>query len=245
MFKTHIYFIVFLFSLATTNVFSQSIIDVDGNMYKTIKLGDQLWMTENLKTTRLNDSSSIQNINDNTAWSNLKTAGFSLINKQQHEAVYNGFAIQTNKLCPIGWHVPTDTEWSDLETFLITQGYTDDASTKIVIDSSKYTRGYIPRINKIAKSMTVQNSTFTSQFDKKKHKKCGFAAVPTGFRLDSGQYTSIESLASWWSFNNNTLETNNNNGNWNRTIRFEDSNVERTLYNRNYGFSVRCMKTNN
>lgn len=95
-----------------------SVTDIDGNVYPTIQIGTQVWMAENLKVTKYNDGTVIPNIVD-SAWANL-TPG--VYNDPAHDAIYgklyNWYAVSTGKLCPKGWHIPTDTEWAQLETFL-------------------------------------------------------------------------------------------------------------------------------
>jgi uncharacterized protein (TIGR02145 family) len=103
-----------------------SITDIDGNQYKTIGIGTQIWMQENLKVSHLNDGTEITlfpNIND---WrnKNLNIAAFcwydndSINNKSIYGGLYNFFAVETGLLCPTGWHVPNQTEWKTLVDFL-------------------------------------------------------------------------------------------------------------------------------
>ena len=97
--------------------------DIDGNKYKIVKIGDQVWMAENLKTTTYNDGSAIANITGSTAWSELDSGAYcwqhnDISYKDEYGALYNWFAVSTGKLCPTGWHVPSNTEWEELATFL-------------------------------------------------------------------------------------------------------------------------------
>lgn len=98
--------------------------DVQNNSYPTVKIGNQVWMSENLKTTRYNDGTPIPNEADNTAWQHLNTPGFAWFNNDSatyhntYGILYNGFAVGTGKLAPKGWHVPSDDEWDTLITNL-------------------------------------------------------------------------------------------------------------------------------
>ncbi len=103
--------------------------DNDGNTYNTVKIGNQWWMAENLKTTKYNDNSSIPNLTADAAWiAENGTTGHNgaycwLYNdgttyKPLYGALYNWFAVNTGKLCPTGWHVPSDEEYQTLELFL-------------------------------------------------------------------------------------------------------------------------------
>ncbi|MCX6232104.1 MAG: fibrobacter succinogenes major paralogous domain-containing protein [Bacteroidetes bacterium] len=97
--------------------------DIDGNVYKTIKIGTQTWMAENLKTTKYNDSTSIPEITNNATWNALTTGAYCWSNndikfKPIFGALYNWYTVNTGKLCPIGWHVSSETEWETLISFL-------------------------------------------------------------------------------------------------------------------------------
>jgi len=99
--------------------------DVDGNIYNTVTIGSQTWMLENLKTTKYRDGSSIPNITDDTEWSNQTEGAYCWYNndaltyKNTFGALYNFYTVVDNReLCPVGWHVPTETEWSILITYL-------------------------------------------------------------------------------------------------------------------------------
>lgn len=100
------------------------VVDNDGNTYQTVQIGNQIWMAENLKTTRYNDNTSIPLVSDNTEWSNLSTPGYCWYNndegsyKEDYGALYNWFAINTDKLCPIGWRVPIMLDWETLVDFV-------------------------------------------------------------------------------------------------------------------------------
>jgi uncharacterized protein (TIGR02145 family) len=103
-----------------------SVVDIDGNVYRTVVIGTQTWMTENLKTTRFNDSVQIPQILDGDAWKKLATPGYCLYDNsvtfgKNYGALYNWYAVDASnvhKLAPKGWHVATEADWSTLETFL-------------------------------------------------------------------------------------------------------------------------------
>jgi uncharacterized protein (TIGR02145 family) len=94
--------------------------DISGNVYNTVIIGTQEWMQENLKTTKYNDGTLIPLETDNTAWTTLVTPAYCWYNNNQaiygnvYGALYNWYAVNTNKLCPSGWHVPSYTEWTTL-----------------------------------------------------------------------------------------------------------------------------------
>lgn len=97
--------------------------DIEGNVYTTIKIGNQVWTAENLKTTKYNDGTPIPHITYADEWSNLITPGYCYYNnnadnKAKYGALYNFHAVDTGKLAPKGWHVPTGEEWRELEYYL-------------------------------------------------------------------------------------------------------------------------------
>ncbi len=100
-----------------------TVVDIDGNEYRTIKIGNQTWMAENLRTTKLNDGQNIQYASTKNDWAQLFAPGYcwpdnDTSNKQDYGALYNWYAVNTGKLAPKGWHVATEEEWSILVTYL-------------------------------------------------------------------------------------------------------------------------------
>ncbi|TFH26812.1 MAG: hypothetical protein E4H10_05910 [Bacteroidia bacterium] len=121
-----------------------SIQDIDGNSYKTIVIGSQEWMAENLKTTRFNDGASIPLITVNPSWNQPLTSGYSwyenneAVFKDIYGAYYNWFAVNTSKVCPSGWHVPSDEEWKVMEMFLgLTQEEADNIGYRGTTEGEK------------------------------------------------------------------------------------------------------------
>ena len=196
---------------------SGTITDMDGNVYTSITIGTQIWMAENLKTTKYNDGSSIQFITDNTAWSNITTLGYCWYNneatyKNTYGALYNWYTVNTGKLCPIGWHVPTKSEWTTLADYL---GGESEAGSKM-----KET-GNIHWIS----PLTIATNT------------SGFTALPGGYRSSDGSFNFIGYNGDWWSSTEyNTSEA------WVLDMYYEVSYVSIASINKSYGLSVRCIK---
>jgi len=97
--------------------------DIEGNTYKTIKIGTQVWMAENLRVTKLNDGKAIQQITSIGSWPYDSTRCYCWYNneikyKNTYGALYNWHILDTGNICPEGWHVPKDTEWTILTDFL-------------------------------------------------------------------------------------------------------------------------------
>jgi len=157
-----------------------SLTDIDGNVYKTIKIGNQEWMAEDLKVTRLNDATDISLTTDNVTWGTLTTPAYCWYNnniayKQNFGAIYNWFAVETGKLCPSGWHVPSDNEWTILTDYL---GGTNVAGGKL-----KETGLF---------HWNTPNTGATNS--------SGFTAIPTGARkYPEGNFYGVGVHDSWWS----------------------------------------------
>jgi uncharacterized protein (TIGR02145 family) len=213
-----------------------SIIDIDGNAYKTVKIGTQEWMAENLKTTKYNDGTSIPLVTDNTAWSNLFTTGYcwynnNETNKGTYGALYNWYTVKTSKLCPAGWHVPTDYEWVTMENYLIDNGFNYDGTTTG---------------NNIAKALAAitlwtasTNTGDVGNTDYPANRNAtGFTAVPGGLRLKNGVFIGIGREGSWWSATGGELPDNA----WYHCLFYNDHSVFREHVISTFGYSVRCVR---
>ena len=100
-----------------------SVTDIEGNVYRTVRIGSQVWMAENLKTTQFNDGQPIPNVTGNSQWENLSTPAYcwynnDVQNKNIFGGLYNWYAVNTGRLAPEGWHVPTSEEWTTLINYL-------------------------------------------------------------------------------------------------------------------------------
>jgi uncharacterized protein (TIGR02145 family) len=97
--------------------------DIEGNVYKTIGIGSQIWMAENLRSTRYNNGSPIPKVISDSVWKQMKTPAWCWYNNDSagfgnlYGALYNFYAADSSSICPAGWHVPSGSEWARLETF--------------------------------------------------------------------------------------------------------------------------------
>lgn len=191
--------------------------DVEGNNYKAVKIGSQVWMAENLRTTRYNDGSEIPQVTDNTEWASLTTPAYCWYLNDQVTyaglcgALYNWYAVNTGILCPTGWHVPTDPEWATLTGYL--------GGTNIAGGKMKET-GNLHWIN--------PNYGATNE--------SGFNAIPGGYR-HNGSFWDYGYDSNWWSSTENTSTDS-----WARKIFYYGGFVLRDNNVNNIGFSVRCLK---
>ena len=205
----------------TVQAAQETVSDIDGNVYHTVTIGTQVWMVENLKTSKYNDGTAIPLVTANSAWSALTTPGYcwynndSTANRNTYGALYNWYAVNTRKLAPTGWHVPTDSEWTILTTSL---GDTGIAGGKL--KEAGTTHWDSPNTG----------ATNTS----------GFSALPGGWRggtSGSGAFYGVGIEGYWWS--STAYDVLNS---WNRSMYNNNASVGR-FNNRDFdGFSVRCVK---
>jgi uncharacterized protein (TIGR02145 family) len=191
--------------------------DVDGNTYKTIQIGTQIWMAENLKTTKFNDGSEIPLVTNNNSWYNLSTPAYcwniydESSSKNPFGALYNWYTVNTGKLCPYDWHAPTDEEWTTLTTFL-----GESAGGKL----------------------KETGTTHWSSPNVGANNESGFTALPGGGRdYDGKSFVYIDYNGVWWSSTEGSATFV-----WGRNISNYYSDVLRANYKKNMGFSVRCLK---
>ncbi len=199
---------------------ADAITDIDGNYYNIVKIGSQVWMAENLKTTRYSDSTNIPYVTDSLNWINFNTPAYcwynnDSTNKDIYGALYNWYAADTTKLCPAGWHVPSDADWTTLTSYL---GGSSVAGGKLKEAGTTHWLNV--------------NTGATNE--------SGFTALPGGYRNSLGSFDLIGTQAYWWS---NTLY---NNPNYPSYAFFTylintDGETHRMFAPNQTGFSIRCL----
>lgn len=202
--------------------------DIDGNVYPIVIIGSQEWMAENLKTTRLNDGARIPEVTGDAEWGHLTGPGYCWYNndedtnKDGYGTLYNCYAVQTHKLCPRGWHVPSDDEWTILTDYF--KGEVAPGGQILLrgeLKSKRMAPGEPPRWD--APNTGATNIS-------------GFTALPGGQRGHTGLFNYIGRFGFWWS------TTDNGSHALCRGMRYDNEHVFRTNENKNKGLSVRCVK---
>lgn len=194
-----------------------TVTDIGSNIYNIVTIGTQIWMAENLKTTKYKDGTAIPLATDGSAWAALETPGYSWYNNDSttynatYGALYNWYTVSTGILCPTGWHVPSDAEWTTLITYW---GGENVAGGKL--KESGTTHWSSPNIG-------ATNET-------------GFTALPGGYADDDVSFFYFRLYGGWWSSTGGGLEA------WSRCMTYTDSRVYHEYYNKKDGFSVRCVK---
>jgi uncharacterized protein (TIGR02145 family) len=206
------------------NVTYGTMTDQDGNTYKTVVIGTQTWMAENLRTTKYRNDDAILDIQDSTKWVNLSSSAFCNYNNTAnidtiatYGRLYNWYAaIDVRNIAPAGWHVPNDSEWTALTKYL---------------DGESVAGGKLKEIG-LAHWQTP-NTGATNE--------SGYTALPGSERLFNGVFVGIGAISGWWS----SSESNAGNAG-HRYL----SNGDSYVYGYGYGYpklsglSVRCLKNN-
>ena len=192
--------------------------DTDGNTYSTIVIGTQTWMAENLKTTKYSDGTAIPIVTDGGAWAALNTPGYCWNNndeatyKATYGALYNWYAVNTGKLCPTGWHVSTNAEWTTLTTYL---GGEAVAGAKLKESGTAH--------------WTSPNTGATNE--------TGFTAFQAPSRDSGGGFHDIGGYGYWWTATQADLLNA-----WFRYLYNNDIAVAGGDLSKVFGFSVRCVR---
>ncbi len=196
-----------------------TVTDVDGNTYTTIQIGSQTWMAENLRTTTYANGDPIPNVTDYTQWSNLTTGAWSHYNNDSlyenpYGKLYNWYAVDDSRnVCPTGWHVPTDAEYTLLTDYL---GGVTVAGGKMKSKGTQY--------------WTSPNTDATNEGR--------FSGLPGGYRVPNGAFYVNGDEGLWWSSTEYTTSYA-----WARCLRYNIGDVIRYgYYFKEDGFSVRCLK---
>jgi len=206
------FIMIFIFVLNTS--FSQ-VTDKDGNNYKTVAIGKQIWMAENLNVEHYRNGDPIPEVQDKEEWDNLTTGAWcwyenNSANGTTYGRLYNWYAVNDPRgFAPEGWHVPSSDEWNKLTDNL---GGAETAGTKL-----KSTNGWDEGGNGDNKS--------------------GFSAIPGGYRSHEGFFSNMGRNALFWT----STEFNATNA-WFRNVIGSIPDVYAPNYGKDFGLSVRCVK---
>jgi uncharacterized protein (TIGR02145 family) len=205
-------------TVTVSDVTCPSTVTYDGITYNIVKIGCQCWFKENLRTTIYNDNSSIPNVTDNATWTSTTTGAYccygnSASNCTTYGALYNWYAVKTGKLCPSGWHVPSDGEWTTLYNYLggweVAGGALKEAGTS----------------HWLSPNTDATNSS-------------GFSALPGGRRsYSSGVFEGLGQYGFWWYSTDNGASYA-----WSVTLYYNTAYAGYGLNHMPLGYSVRCLR---
>jgi uncharacterized protein (TIGR02145 family) len=215
-----------------------SVTDIDGNSYRTVRIGNRDWMAENLRTTRYRDGSVIPNVTDDTEWGGLTTGAYSLYDnasarEEQYGILYNYFAVSDAAgLCPTGWRIPSDTDWAIMADYIESFPEFGPASVGRALKSCRQVSSVLgdgcatnlhPRWS--ANEVIYGTDNF------------GFAAFPGGNRALQGNFAGIGGYGFWWTSTQNGAEQA-----WSRSLHSSINNLSRSSDDKQRGYSIRCIR---
>jgi len=218
-FTTDTPYIIFPIITYNPNLTYGSVTDIEGNVYKTIQIGTQTWMAENLMTSKYNDNTNITLVTDSATWSNLTTEGFCWYGNDKqtygeiYGVLYNFYAVNTGKLCPTGWHVPSNTDWAALIDYL----------------GGSYSAALDLKESGLYHWIDINTGTNNS----------GFTALPGGSRYMWGQFDGIGLYSVWWS---SVISPEYPSLAYYMSIEYNSIADAGSTCNFNFGVSVRCIK---
>jgi uncharacterized protein (TIGR02145 family) len=210
-----------------------SVTDIDGNTYRTIEIGDQNWMAENLRTSRFRNGDDITYVLSNHEWQELgdtESGAWAFYNNhagnEPFGLLYNWYAVNDPRgICPTGWRVASDGDWHRMERHLgmpqnelATTGWRGQHANvggKLKAEGTEYWRG--------------PNAGATNE--------SGFRALAGGYRFTSGSFSYLTFFGYWW-----TATEADANTAWRRLLFNNRESINRMNYDKRYGFSVRCVQ---
>ena len=217
----------------TTSFCMSCVVDIDGNIYQTIQIGDQEWMAENLKVTHYRNGESIPTGYSNTGWASLSTGAYSKyndddVNAETYGLLYNWFAVNDPRgLAPIGWHVAADSDWKQLENFL---GMSQNDVDGTMWRGSNEGGQLADRVDLWYDGILNSSPVFGVS---------GFSAIPGGYRgdINEGMYAFLGYYAYFW-----TATEYDGEHAWHRHLRYDRLQVDRNTNRKKIGFSARCVR---
>jgi len=195
-----------------------TVTDADGNVYTTVTIGNQVWMVENLKTTKYRNGDPIPNFGDDNAWITATSGAYSNYESNENNSatygrLYNWFAVNDSRnIAPNGWHVATEADWIILTTYL---GGVTNAGGKLKQPGTLYWS---------SPNLMGDNQT-------------GFSALPGGFRSDNGSYLTLGTNGFWWCTTEYSVASA-----WRWSMRNNTLIVDEYFWSKTFGCSVRCVK---
>jgi len=212
--------------------------DADGNVYQSVRIGNQVWTAENLRVTKYNDGTAIPKEISAETWITATTPKYCYYNNttnaddiKKYGALYNWYVVSpTNakKIAPAGWHVPSDAEWDVLQNYLIAKGYNWDGTTTG---------------NKIAKALAAKtdwdthSTNGTIGTDLTKNNSSGFTVLPSGDRIKDGRFYGQGITGDCWS----TTEVDAADA-WFSSFDYDYERLNRYKYSKQGGLSVRLLR---
>jgi uncharacterized protein (TIGR02145 family) len=206
-----------------------TVTDIDGNLYYTVKIGDQWWMLENLRVTHYRNGDPIPHVTDDFTWSGLTNGAYceydnNSANVATYGRLYNWYAVDDSRgIAPAGWHVPSDDEWKQLEMYLgMSQAEADATGYRGTDEGGK---------------LKEAGTTYWYSPNTGATNESGFTALPGAYRRNDGYFDYMGYFAVFWCSTQIYSE-----GAWDRYVPYDGSQLIRGGDFKQYGFSVRCVR---
>ena len=216
--------------------------DIDGNFYTSVIIGNQEWMAENLMVTKYNNGDAIPTGLNIAEWLNTTEGAFAIYNNdnamlEAYGALYNWYAVDdTRGLCPSGWNVPSDAEWTELVDYVVAQGYPNEPENPNGASNAlKSCRQVNSPLG--GDCATSEHPRWNSHSTHYGTDEFSFSALPGGYKWPWGGFLYAGYHSHWWS--STQLDAPNA---WIWTLHYDKGNLIRHNNIKNYGFSVRCVR---
>jgi uncharacterized protein (TIGR02145 family) len=216
----------------------ETVTDADGNVYRTVRIGNQVWTAENVRTTKYSDGTPIPLDTSTTAWNNALTPEYCFHKNttdpdsmRKYGAFYNWHVVNQpapRNLAPAGWHVPSDAEWDSLENFLIAQGRNWDGTT---------TGDRIAKALAAKTDWRADTAAGAIGSDLTGNNQSGFSALPSGCRGNTGAFGPRGDFDYWWS----ATEADSAHARG-RDLYYNHDYLNRGSHYKSCGFSVRLVR---
>ncbi len=208
---------------------ASTVTDIDGNVYKTVKIGNQWWMAENLKAIHYRNGDAISYVADSMLWKALDDGAYCNYTNDEgyvpeYGRLYNWYAVRDNRnLAPEGWHVPDEDDWKQLEMYLgMSRVHADTVGMRGTDEGGK--------LKEVGTSHWLSPNIGATN-------ESGFTALAGGYRTGISHYSDMAGSASFWSYG----EYNNDQG-WYRYLINNYGEVGRYGVHKRFGLSIRCVK---
>jgi uncharacterized protein (TIGR02145 family) len=206
----------------TSSCTSPTVTDVDGNSYATVQIGTQCWTQSNLKVSKYRNGDNIPTGLSDAQWSSTSSGAYAIYgndnaNDALYGKMYNWYAVNDSRgLCPVGWHVPSDAEWTTLTNFLGGEGIAGGA---------------------MKSTTTLPTPGGWNSPNEGATNSSGFTSLPGGYRGSGGGFDYLGYNGFWWSSSGAGSGSA-----WYRYLNFTNASAYRSIYVHRIGFSVRCAR---
>jgi uncharacterized protein (TIGR02145 family) len=220
-------------------IYGEGVTDIDGNFYPSVIMGNQEWMAENLRVTRhANGNNIIRYCYDNDAANCGLYGGLYT----WHTAMHGASSSNTNPsnvqgICPAGWHLPSDAEWTELLNYVVAQGFPNGNMVNGAGNALKSCRQVSSPLG--GDCATSEHPRWNSHSHNYGRDEFGFSALPGGYLAPNGSFYTLGDHGYWWSSTESSTTSA-----WDRQLYRNFGHLARYFYSKDYGFAVRCVRDN-